>query len=102
MKARILWLVEGDRDTSFFHTSALVRRRCNRILCMKDSMGNWLDGDKEIADFIRKGFSTLLTTGIICAPLADWIPPFWQTFLKEEEARHLDRAVSNEEITAGL
>ena len=102
MKARILWLVEGDRDTSFFHTSALVCRRCNRILCMKDSMGNWLDGDKEIADFIRKGFSTLLTTGIICAPLADWIPPFWQTFLKEKEARHLDRPVSNEEITAGL
>ena len=65
-------------------------------------MGNWLDGDKDIADFIRKGFSTLLTTGIICAPLADWIPPFWQTFLKEEEARHLDRPVSNEEITAGL
>lgn len=26
MKARILWLVEGDRNTAFCHTSALVRR----------------------------------------------------------------------------
>ena len=45
MKARILWLVEGDRNTSFYHTSALVRRRRNRILCMKDRMGNWLNGE---------------------------------------------------------
>ena len=45
MKARILWLVEGDRNTSFYHTSALVRRRHNRILCMKDRMGNWLNGE---------------------------------------------------------
>lgn len=71
MKARILWLVEGDRKTSFFHTSTLVCRHYNRILCMQDSMGNWLDGDREITDFIRKGFSTLFTTGLNCAPLAD-------------------------------
>ena len=31
MKSRILWLVEGDRNTSFYHTITLVRRRRNRI-----------------------------------------------------------------------
>ncbi|KAK7855137.1 hypothetical protein CFP56_029376 [Quercus suber] len=36
LKARILWLVEGDRNTSFYYTSALVCRRFNHILCMKD------------------------------------------------------------------
>lgn len=36
MKARITWLVEGDRNTSFFHTSAIVRRRRNHISCIKD------------------------------------------------------------------
>ena len=36
MKARITWLVEWDRNTSFFHTSTLVRRRRNRISCIKD------------------------------------------------------------------
>lgn len=32
MKARILWLVKEDRNTSFYHTSALVRRKYNHIL----------------------------------------------------------------------
>ena len=54
MKAWILWLVEGDQNTAFYHTSALVHRRRNRILCMKDRVGNWLSRDKEIADYIRK------------------------------------------------
>ena len=53
MKARILWLVEGDRNTSFYHTSILVHCKRNRILCMKDKMGNWLNGEREIASFIR-------------------------------------------------
>ena len=37
MKSRITWVVEGDRNTTFFHNSALIRRRKNRITCMKDS-----------------------------------------------------------------
>lgn len=36
MKVRITWLVEGDRNTGFFHTSALVWRRRNHISCIKD------------------------------------------------------------------
>lgn len=36
MKVRTMWLVEGDRNTSFYHTSAFVRKRHNRILCIKD------------------------------------------------------------------
>ena len=71
MKARILWLVEGDRNTAFYHTSALVRRRRNCILCMKDRVGNWLSGDKEIADYIRKGFMELFKSDHCSVSLAD-------------------------------
>ena len=62
MKSRITWLVEGDWNISFYHTSALVRRRRNRIPCMKDSVGNWIQGEREIAIYIRKGYSDLFTT----------------------------------------
>ena len=62
MKSRITWLVEGDRNTSFYHTSALVCRRRNHIPCMKDSVGNWIQGEREIAIYIRKGYSDLFIT----------------------------------------
>ena len=71
MEARILWLVEGDRNTTFYHTLALVRRRHNRIPCMKDRMDNWLNGEREIADFIRKGFLELFTSDHVNTSLAD-------------------------------
>ena len=75
MKAQILLLVEGDRNTSFYHTSALVCRKRNRIICMKDRMGNWLNGEIEIADFIRQGFLDLITSGQASSFLAVWDPP---------------------------
>ena len=65
MKSRITWLVQGDRNTSFYHTSALVRRRRNRISCLKDSVGNWIQGEGEIAIILEKGTQTfflLVTT----------------------------------------
>ena len=102
MKARILWLVEGDRNIAFYHTSALVRRRRNRILCMKDRVGNWLHGDRVIADFIRKGFMELFTSDLYSVSLADWNPLFWHTYLNEEETTSIDSVVTEEEITAGM
>lgn len=70
IKARILWLVKGDRSTSFYHTSTLVRCKRNHILCMKDKVGNWLNGEREIASFIRQGFLDLFTSIHTSAPLA--------------------------------
>ena len=76
MKARISRLVEGDRNMTFFHASALVRRRCNRISGMKDRMGNWLEGDREIVDYIHNGFLDLFSIDQYSAPLSVWCPPF--------------------------
>ena len=69
MKSRILWLVEGDRNEAFYHTSTLVHRRRNQISCMKDRMRNYINGDREIADFIREGFSDLFTSSNSNSPL---------------------------------
>ena len=102
MKARILWLVEGDRNTSFYHTSTLVRRRRNHILCMKDRMGNWLNGEREIADFIRKWFLELFTSDHFSVTLVDWDPPSWKTYLQEDALTALSCLVLDREISMGL
>lgn len=42
MNSRIKWLIQGERNTTFFHISALNRNR-NRITSIKDPYGNWVD-----------------------------------------------------------
>lgn len=102
MKARITWLIEGDKNTGFFHTSALVWRRRNRISCLKDQVGNWINGDREVAHFLRCGYAELFISSHSCSSLNPWDPPFWQVCVKEEDLVKSDCPVIDEEIKAGL
>ena len=70
MKSRITWLVKGDKNTAFYHTSTLVRRNRNRISCLKDHLGNWMNEVGKIANFIRNGYSELFT---VTAPLLSYL-----------------------------
>lgn len=102
MKARILWLVEGDRNTSFYHTSTFMRQKRNRILCMKDRMGNQLNEEIEIMEFIRQGFSDLFTLGQTSSFLAEWDPPAQNTRLNVEANLILNTLITDKEISKGL
>ena len=35
LKSRVNWSIQGDRNTSFFHMSTLVRRKRNKITAIK-------------------------------------------------------------------
>ena len=76
MKLQISLVVDGDRNTTFFHTLTLVCKRRNMITYMKDRMGNWHNGDSAIANFIRHGLFDLFSSSQSNVPIEDWIPPF--------------------------
>ncbi|XP_050248720.1 uncharacterized protein LOC126695973 [Quercus robur] len=40
LKSRVNWMVQGDRNTAFYHVSTLVRRNRNRITAIKNSVGD--------------------------------------------------------------
>lgn len=45
-KSCVDWLRYGDRNTKFFHTSTLVRRRRNRVEILQDENRVWVkDGE---------------------------------------------------------
>jgi len=102
MKSRISWVVEGDRNTALFHNSTLIRRRRNRITSLKDRMGNWLNGETEIANFIRQGFLDLFTTSHCNSPLKEWQPPFWKSKLNDDDICKLELSITDEDIFATL
>lgn len=42
LKSRVNWMLLGDHNISSFLVLTLVRRRRNRITCMKNNVGNWI------------------------------------------------------------
>ena len=62
LKSRVNWLVQGDRNTSFYHISTLVRRKRNRIDAIKYSVDEWIFEERGIMEVIRKGYEELFTS----------------------------------------
>ncbi|KAK3229219.1 hypothetical protein Dsin_001100 [Dipteronia sinensis] len=53
-KSRNCWLKEGDRNTKFFHLSAIIRRRRNKIKGFKKDDGSWIEDIGELkAEAVR-------------------------------------------------
>ena len=58
MKAQVNWLVLGKRNTSFYHASVINMRRMNRITSLKDSVGNCITKENEVAIISEGGTLT--------------------------------------------
>ena len=96
------WLVLGDRNTSFYHISALARRKRNHILSVKNVAGDWIFEEKDVMNYFREGFQKLYTTS---QDSATWELNYhfqWQAKLSEEEKEGIGHMVSEEEISAAL
>ncbi|KAK4397093.1 putative mitochondrial protein [Sesamum angolense] len=58
-RGKIHWLREGDRNTSFFHNHASIRRRTNSIHRIQNAEGRWLHEDAEIQEHIEAYFGEI-------------------------------------------
>ncbi|XP_075670077.1 uncharacterized protein LOC142639824 [Castanea sativa] len=94
--------VSGDRNTTFYHVSTLVRRKRNQILAIKDSTGDWIHEENGIKDFIRRGFEGVYTSSLLSRSRHNPLPSQWQAKLSEEEKRSISGAASEEEIKSAL
>ncbi|KAH7848623.1 hypothetical protein Vadar_005240 [Vaccinium darrowii] len=55
-KARVNWMVQGDRNTSFFHAKVSQRRKRNAISGVQNSNGVWCDNPDDVANEFVKYF----------------------------------------------
>lgn len=58
-RAKINWLKWGDRNTKYFHASAVQRREINSIRRIKDKHGNWVEQFEEIKQVFKDYFEDL-------------------------------------------
>lgn len=50
------------KNTKFFHSKVLVRRRVNQMLGLEDGAGRWCEGEGEIRDIAISYFAQLFIT----------------------------------------
>ena len=60
LKSKINDAAFGDRNTSYFHVTTVVRRQRTKIRCAKNSVGEWIVDAEAMKKHILVGFEKLI------------------------------------------
>ncbi|KAL4329990.1 hypothetical protein AHAS_Ahas13G0355300 [Arachis hypogaea] len=58
-KSRQQGIVKGDRNTKYYHTKTVIRRRRNKIQKLRRTDGSWIEEDDELKDHIINHFQSI-------------------------------------------
>lgn len=98
-KSRVLWLKEGDSNSSFFHSMVKSRWNINKILSIENANGELVHGHDQAQTVAVDYFYDLLgsppSSGY--GGLHDWSHIF-SRFINPSQALMLDREVTDDEI----
>ncbi|RYR39566.1 hypothetical protein Ahy_A09g045127 isoform B [Arachis hypogaea] len=68
-KSRAQWIVEGDRNTKFYHTKTIIRRAKNKISKLRNQQGEWIENGTETKDHAVQFFKDLYQDEVNIIPL---------------------------------
>ena len=80
----------------------MIRRKRNKISCLKDRLRNLVHRKEEIAGLLREGFFALFETSQCFAQRVPWDIPNWSSRLLEEEREVLEEDVTRKEVEVSL
>ena len=61
-KSRSNWVQFGDRNTKYFHTTTIIRRRKNRVEALRREDGSWSFDAEEIKQMMVHHFHNVYTS----------------------------------------
>ncbi|XP_058726567.1 uncharacterized protein LOC131597925 [Vicia villosa] len=99
-RSRAKWLVDGDRNTRYYHLKTVNRRRHNKILILKDDSGRWIEDGAEIQKHVNEYYKKLFSLG---ERWGSWkqtqisLPD-----IQQEDLNKLGANVSNEEVRKAI
>ena len=102
LKSRLNAATFGDRNTSYFHITTVVRRQRNKIRCLMDGNGEWIYDEDKVKDHIQSEFAKLYTFDLSVAYLLSPVSKFSCCKLSDVEKLRMGREVSDEDIKEAL
>lgn len=102
LKSRLNWTMYGDKNTTFFHVTTMIRRQRNKIRSIMNSVGEWITDVEEVKNHILAGFSRLFTTELEFSTSMSNVSSFTHSHLSDEEKDKLCTEVTGEEIKTSL
>ncbi|XP_061362932.1 uncharacterized protein LOC133306628 [Gastrolobium bilobum] len=95
-RSRIQWLKYGDKNSKFFHSSTVARRRFNRIVALQNDQGRWITDSDELVHMAISYYQDLFRMDEEC----DGSFPIQHTFpiLSDGDGAALSIIPSKEEI----
>ncbi|XP_061343584.1 uncharacterized protein LOC133289618 [Gastrolobium bilobum] len=63
-KSRQKWIVDGDRNTRFYHLRTVVRRSSNKIFRLRNDGGGWVSETNELKNLACNFFKALFTEDV--------------------------------------
>ncbi|XP_019162696.1 PREDICTED: uncharacterized protein LOC109159124 [Ipomoea nil] len=95
-KSRANWIKEGDRNTRFYHNSAIIRRNRNIIRFLKIN-GNWTDDNTTLSNHITSFFASLFDR-IGSSGSSNLVRIAESCKISRQQASQLSRSATMEEV----
>ncbi|XP_050207419.1 uncharacterized protein LOC126656837 [Mercurialis annua] len=99
-KSRYDWIIDGDRNSAFFHKKVKQRRRQNRILMLKDDNGVYIDDQSKLQQMAMDYYKSLFKADIVNNG-TDLISGAFPS-LNSDVLEKLSKSVSDEDIKQAL
>ncbi|KAK8655393.1 hypothetical protein V6N13_107972 [Hibiscus sabdariffa] len=77
-KSRVSWVKDRDRNTSFFHTNTMVRRRRNMVRMLEVEDGVWCKDPVVLKEYACHFFESLFTSEISGFRARNMVNNFYQ------------------------
>ncbi|XP_075640301.1 uncharacterized protein LOC142612055 [Castanea sativa] len=91
-RSRVLWANQGDKNTKYFHSSALKRYRKNSVKGIKDEGGIWRTRQEDIGEVMVNYYKTLFTSadGRVSTDMLDCVPTVIDEAMNESLCREFE------------
>ncbi|OMO86355.1 reverse transcriptase [Corchorus capsularis] len=87
LKSILNWILEGERNSRFFHVTTLIRRRFNKIMGLSNDNGDWISDPLDLQQLVLSYFKNLFSTTNIAEHLSfDSFNEDWASLLPEDLA----------------